>query len=71
MSFWVSRHSLALKEKGVELTIEEIMSIAAAINNASKEELDEDALEDVAGGVAGINVYWDYKKGKLNVTIIW
>ena len=60
----------ALKEKGVELTIEQIKSIATAINNANKEELDEEALEDVAGGAFAINVYWDNKKQRLNVTIV-
>ncbi len=61
----------ALKTKDVNLTIDEINELAKAINAAnSGDELSEENLEDVAGG-AFINIYWDYKKGRLNVTIGW
>lgn len=61
----------ALSAKNVNLSIDEIMDIAVALNNAGKEEISEAELENVSGGVAGVNIYWDYKKGKLNITVIW
>ena len=45
----------ALKEKGLELTIDEIKEIAKAINASQEGELTEGNLEDVAGGSIWIN----------------
>ena len=40
-----------LKEKGVDVSVEEIEQIAKALQSQAEGELDEDALEDVAGGI--------------------
>ena len=41
----------ALKEKGLELTVEDILQIREMCNRADAEELSEDELENVAGGI--------------------
>ncbi len=40
----------ALKEKGVELTLEDIAAIQNILENSNEGELSEDDLENVAGG---------------------
>ncbi len=47
----------ALKERGLELTIDEIKAIAEAIKAAQEGELTEDNLEDVAGGSVKVYPY--------------
>ena len=42
----------ALNAKGAEVTTEEVQEIAKALSQHAEGELDEDALEDVAGGIA-------------------
>ena len=42
----------ALNAKGAEVTTEEVQQIAKSLSQQAEGELDEDALEDVAGGIA-------------------
>ena len=42
----------ALNAKGAEVTTEEVQQIAKSLSQQAEGELDEDALEDVAGGVS-------------------
>lgn len=41
----------ALKEKGVDLTVEDILQIREMCGRADAEELSEEELENVAGGI--------------------
>lgn len=41
----------ALKEKGIDLTVEDIMQIREMCNRADTDELSDDELENVAGGI--------------------
>lgn len=45
-----------LQKAGLEFTVEELQAIAQSIPGGEEEELNEDALEDVAGGAAPILV---------------
>ena len=40
----------ALNAKGAEITVDEVKAIAKSLSQQAEGELDEDALEDVAGG---------------------
>lgn len=47
----------AFAEKGIELTLEDVKAIGKKLSETADGELNEDALEDVAGGViTGITV---------------
>ena len=64
---------VALKEKGLDLTIEEINSLAKALNEASAtdKDLSAEELDNVAGGFGAINIWHDQKRKIWNVTLIW
>ena len=63
---------VALKGKGLDLSIEEINNLAKALNEASAydKDLTEEELDSVAGG-GFINIYYDHKNKIWNVTIWW
>jgi len=62
----------ALKEKNVNLTIDEVKRIGEAIRAASSDgEVSESELEDVSGGFGGIVIHWNYKKGTLTIGGVW
>lgn len=42
----------ALKEKGIELTVEELEQIRERLENGAEGELSEDDLDQVSGGIA-------------------
>ena len=49
----------ALNAKGAEITVEEVQQIAKSLSQQAEGELDEDALEDVAGGVSAQTIFTD------------
>lgn len=64
---------VALKGKGLDLSIEEINNLAKALNeaSASDKDLTAEELDSVAGGFGLINIYYDHKNKIWNVTILW